>query len=83
MSFFQVVWMHEVLKLKYSVFFVDLDVVLLRNPLPWLVATFPDADMAISTEVCQPWASFPGDYVKWKPGDVFVQNIGQVGYRAS
>ena len=39
---------------------------------------FPDADMAISSEVCKPWASFEGDFVKWKPGDVFVQNIGQV-----
>ena len=35
----QVVWMHEVLKLGYSAFFVDLDVVLLRNPLPWLLST--------------------------------------------
>ena len=30
--------MHEVLKLGYAAFFVDLDVVLLRNPLPWLLS---------------------------------------------
>ena len=43
--FMQVVWVHEVLKLGFSAFFVDLDVYLFRNPLPWLMTTFPNADM--------------------------------------
>ena len=54
--------MREVLKLGYSVFFADLDVVMLRNPLPWLVHTFSHADMAFSSESCVPWAAFEGDY---------------------
>ena len=33
----QVVWMHEALKLGFSVFFVDIDVYMRANPLPWLV----------------------------------------------
>ena len=36
-SSIQVVWMHEALKLGFSVFFVDIDVFMARNPLPWLV----------------------------------------------
>ena len=53
----QVVWVHEALKLGYSTFFVDLDVVLFTNPLPWLLSTFPDATLAAQSELCRPAAA--------------------------
>ena len=68
--------MQEALKLGYSVFFVDLDVFLRTNPLPWLVDTFRDADLAVSSEQCVPEAAFEGDRVRWRPGGYWNQNIG-------
>jgi hypothetical protein len=68
----------QALKLNFSVFFADMDVYLAQNPLPWLMSIFEDADMANSSESCVPWASFSGDYIRWKPDQVFAQNIGQV-----
>ncbi|GAX84654.1 hypothetical protein CEUSTIGMA_g12075.t1 [Chlamydomonas eustigma] len=72
----KIVWAREVIKLGFSAFFVDMDVILLRNPLPWLGATFHHADMAFSSENCAPWAGFQEDYIRWRPGQVFWQNIG-------
>ena len=40
------------------------DVVLLRNPLPWLAATFGSGDMAFSSEQCADWAAFKGDSLR-------------------
>lgn len=62
-------WTAEVLRLGVDTFWVDLDVVVLRDPMEFVAQFYGQADHLMNWEHCDQGWRFDGDVYKWKEGD--------------
>mmetsp|Transcript_16470 Transcript_16470/g.35606 ORF Transcript_16470/g.35606 Transcript_16470/m.35606 type:complete len:393 (-) Transcript_16470:218-1396(-) len=68
-------WMREILKLNVSAMWLDMDVYVFRNPLPFLWRT-PDADLMFSSESCDQGSRFDTDVALQVDGRHWNANCG-------